>query len=203
MHTIQLHNVGKRFNKDWIFKSLDYTFTWGHHYVILGKNGSGKSTLLQCIAGFTNPSAGKIEFENHTADMIFKSISIAAPYLELIEEMTANEQIDFHKKFKGLLGQISNETLLEKTGLKDASTKEIRNFSSGMKQRLKLGLAFFSDCPFLLLDEPCSNLDKEGQQIYLDLVEQVKHDKLIIVASNDPVEYQFCQHQIDIMQFKS
>jgi ABC-type multidrug transport system ATPase subunit len=158
---------------------------------------------LQCIAGFTNPSAGKIEFENHTADMIFKSISIAAPYLELIEEMTANEQIDFHKKFKGLLGQISNETLLEKTGLKDASTKEIRNFSSGMKQRLKLGLAFFSDCPFLLLDEPCSNLDKEGQQIYLDLVEQVKHDKLIIVASNDPVEYQFCQHQIDIMQFKS
>jgi ABC-type multidrug transport system ATPase subunit len=72
-----------------------------------------------------------------------------------------------------------------------------------MKQRLKLGLAFFSDCPFLLLDEPCSNLDKEGQQIYLDLVEEIKNDKLIIVASNDPVEYQFCQQQIDIMQFKS
>ena len=203
MNTIQLHNVGKRFNNDWIFKSLDYTFTWGNHYVIIGKNGSGKSTLLQCIAGFTNPSKGTIEFTNCSSDLIYKMVSIAAPYLELIEEMTAAEQIHFHKKFKGLRNHIDTNTILEKTGLKGTANKEIRNFSSGMKQRLKLGLAFFSDCPILLLDEPCSNLDKEGQQIYLDLVEEVKQEKLIIVASNDPIEYQFCQHQIDIMQYKS
>lgn len=202
MKSIQLNNLGKRFNKDWIFQSLNYCFTKGNHYVILGKNGSGKSTLLQCIAGFTNPSKGDIVFEAIANENIYNHISIAAPYLELIEEMTALEQIAFHQSFKGLTNDITANTLLAYTGLANASHKEIRNFSSGMKQRLKLGLAFFSNSPLLLLDEPCSNLDKEGQQLYLDLVEKVKNEKLIIVASNDPVEYQFCNQQIDIMLFK-
>ena len=92
---------------------------------------------------------------------------------------------------------------MEKIGLKNAAKKQIRNFSSGMKQRLKLALAIFDQAPILLLDEPCSNLDQEGIQTYHQLMQAYAMHKLIIVASNDPQEYQFCSQQLSLSNFKS
>ena len=71
-----------------------------------------------------------------------------------------------------------------------------------MKQRLKLALAIFSDAPILLLDEPCSNLDQEGMAMYQSLINEFAMHKLIIVASNDPAEYQFCKEKINLMDYK-
>jgi ABC-type multidrug transport system ATPase subunit len=92
--------------------------------------------------------------------------------------------------------------LLEKISLGNAANKQIRNFSSGMKQRLKLALAIFDQAPILLLDEPCSNLDQEGIQTYHQLMQAHVMHKLIIVASNDPQEYQFCSQQLSLSDFK-
>lgn len=199
---ITLTNAGKRFNKEWIFKALHVHFQQGMHYALIGNNGSGKSTLLQIIAGYISLSKGTIDWGTIDAVSIFKNISIAAPYLELIEEFTTLEQIEFHKKFKPFKGQISNKQLIEIIGLPAAAHKQIRNFSSGMKQRLKLGLAIFSDTPILLLDEPCSNLDKEGYALYQSLIEKYASDKLIIVGSNDPKEYTFCNQLINLADYK-
>jgi len=204
---IQLNAASKRFNKEWIFSNLNFSFSTGQHYALIGNNGSGKSTLLQIIAGYIGLTKGQINwFDNHGQSIdssnIFQHISIAAPYLELVEEFTALEQIDFHQQFKPLQTGLTPIELLEKIGLSMAADKQIRNFSSGMKQRLKLALAIFDQAPILLLDEPCSNLDQEGIQTYHQLMQAHAMHKLIIVASNDPQEYQFCSQQLSLSDFK-
>ena len=204
---IQVSAASKRFNKEWIFSNLYFSFTTGQHYALIGNNGSGKSTLLQIIAGYIGLTKGEIHWTNTAGDAIdsaniFQHISIAAPYLELVEEFTALEQIAFHQQFKPLQNGLSPIELLEKIGLSNAANKQIRNFSSGMKQRLKLALAIFDQAPILLLDEPCSNLDQEGIQTYHQLMQAYAMHKLIIVASNDPQEYKFCSQQVSLSEFK-
>ena len=199
---ISLQQASKRFNKEWIFRNLDYTFELGQHYALIGNNGSGKSTLLQIIAGYSSLTKGTIHWSDNDHTTIFQQISFAAPYLELVEEFTTMEQFDFHATFKTLQSSISVNDIIERIGLKNSAHKQIRYFSSGMKQRLKLALAILSDTPLLLLDEPCSNLDKEGYTLYAELIQQFAQHKLIIVGSNDPQEYAFCQQQVNLMDYK-
>jgi ABC-type multidrug transport system ATPase subunit len=210
---VRLLNIGKRFNREWIFRHCSYTFTSGKNYAITGPNGSGKSTLLQVIAGATLHNEGTIEYQNgqttdngqRTTDNghHYKSISIAAPYLELIEEMTAKEMLDFHSKFKPLIQSLSIEEMLKIVGLENAINKQLRYFSSGMKQRLKLAQAFFSNTPVLLLDEPTTNLDADGISLYHSLISNYTKGKLVIVSSNVREEYDFCEEVILISDYKS
>jgi len=199
---ISLAEACKRFNKEWIFKNLNFQFEAGKHYALVGNNGSGKSTLLQIIAGYSSLTKGSIDWSPCDANNIYEQISFAAPYLELVEEFTAAEQFEFQAQFKPIQKELSTEKILELIGLKNAAHKQIRYYSSGMKQRLKLALAIFSDCPILLLDEPCSNLDKEGYALYDTLIKDFAMHKLIIVGSNDPAEYHFCKSQVNLMDYK-
>jgi len=225
---ITLSNTGKRYNREWIFRHCSYLFNSGKNYAITGPNGSGKSTLLQVIAGATLHNEGMIEYSRDTgyltldkeAESIntqrpassikhqlsdthsYQYISIAAPYLELIEEMTAKEMLDFHSKFKPLMQSLSIEDMLKIVGLEKAVNKQLRYFSSGMKQRLKLAQAFFSNTPILLLDEPTTNLDADGVALYLSLVSNYTKDKLVIVSSNVKEEYGFCEEVIKIADYK-
>lgn len=200
---ISLEQAAKRFNTEWIFKNLNYQFETGKHYALVGANGSGKSTLLQIIAGYNSLTKGTINWGPYDANNIYQQISFAAPYMELVEELTAIEILEFQAQFKNLQKDLSYENILHRIGLKNAIHKQIRFYSSGMKQRLKLALAILSDCPILLLDEPCSNLDKEGYSLYDELMKDFAMHKLIIVASNDPAEYHFCKAQINLMDYKS
>lgn len=203
---IQLSNTGKRYNRDWIFRHLTYTFKIGNSYAIIGPNGSGKSTLLQTIAGAINPSEGSISYTVDgrllTVDDYYRYISLAAPYLEVIEEMTATEFLQFHAAFKPLIPNITIAEILTIVGLEKNADKQIRYYSSGMKQRIKLAQAIFSHTPILLLDEPCTNLDIAGYNLYNQLISTYCTHKLIIVSSNDLQEYGFCQEQILIGNYK-
>ena len=203
---VRLDSVGKRFNREWIFRRCSYEFSSGKSYAITGPNGSGKSTLLQVIAGAILHNEGTIEYNNgqRTTDneQHYTYISIAAPYLELIEEMTGKEILEFHSKFKPLIQSLNFEEILKTVGLENAINKQIRYFSSGMKQRLKLAQAFFSDTPVLLLDEPTTNLDADGIALYHTLINNYTKDKLVIVSSNVKQEYDFCEAVIEIGEFK-
>jgi len=203
---ITLQNIGRRFNRDWIFKGVDYTFTSGESYAILGPNGSGKSTLLQVLNGSLSPSTGKIDFTNDgkpvEIETVFTHLSLAAPYLELIEEFTMSEMIDFHFKFKSFKPGIDKEQVVALLNLPKSANKLIKYFSSGMKQRLKLALAFCADTPMLMLDEPTSNLDTQGVDWYLSLVQQFAEGRLTIVCSNQEHEYGFCNHRLSIVDYK-
>lgn len=205
--TISLTNTGKRFNRDWIFRHINYQFISGTHYAITGSNGSGKSTLLQLISGATAPSEGTIGYQLSTdgkniQDEIYQYVSITAPYLELVEELTLKEFLLFHSQFKPLLPSITIDEIIQLITLQSATNKQIRYFSSGMKQRVKLAQSFFSDAPVVLLDEPCTNLDAEGIALYHTLVNDYCKDKLVIVSSNDQVEYSFCKEIIKIGDYK-
>ncbi len=206
MMTISVSDTAKRFNREWIFHHFNYTFLPGVAYAITGPNGSGKSTLLQVIAGATVASNGKIVYQlnEHSLapDSAYRYISMAAPYLELIEEMTATEFMVFHSKFKPLQLSRNIPELLTIAGIGEAADKQIRYFSSGMKQRLKLVQAIFSETPCVLLDEPCTNLDEQGVKLYQDLVKENCSGRLVIVSSNDEKEYSFCREKINMLDFK-
>jgi ABC-type multidrug transport system ATPase subunit len=202
---ISLNKAGRRFNQEWIFRNFDYEFHTPGKYAILGPNGSGKSTLLSLILGSLSLSEGGISYQgekNIAVDDIYKHLSFAAPYLDLIEEFTLEETIDFHFKFKGLYKGMSKAEVLALLGLEKSQDKALKYFSSGMKQRTKLALAFCADTPILLLDEPTSNLDQQGVRWYLDLIANFTDKRLVIVGSNQEVEYSFCQHLIQITDYK-
>lgn len=198
---ITLTNTGKRYNREWIFRHLDFIFEQGRNYAITGPNGSGKSTLLQVIAGAVLHNEGDVDYAGVTDIHQYEFISIAAPYLELIEEMTAKEMLGFHARFKPLALPVTE--ILQEVGLEKAMNKQLRNFSSGMKQRLKLAQAFFSVTPVLLLDEPTTNLDTDGIALYHRLINNHAKDKLLIISSNDEQEYGFCEEVIEIGKYKS
>ena len=202
---ITLIDAGKRFNRDWIFRHLNYEFQTGHSYAITGPNGSGKSTLLQSIAGAIAISEGNIRYDNGAPiapEQAYRHLSLAAPYLQLVEEMTVTEFLDFHAAFKPLLPGISAAGIIRKVGLEAAAHKQMRYYSSGMKQRVRLAQALFSDCTLVLLDEPCTNLDTEGIGLYRELIAQYTPGRLVIVSSNDTQEYEFCEEKINIMGYK-
>jgi ABC-type multidrug transport system ATPase subunit len=204
---ITIDNAGKRFNFEWILQHVSITFQSGKSYAILGPNGSGKSTLLQMIAGMITPSAGFIEYSGNEKKIdeeeIFRYLSFAAPYMELIEEFTAQEMISFQKEFKPLLPGVSSHDVLTTARLQKDASKQIRNFSSGMKQRLKVSLALLANVPVVLLDEPTTNLDLQGFEWYLDLLQKFSDGRLIIISSNLEREYSFCDERIDVMKFKT
>lgn len=201
---ILVENLGKKFTNEWIFRNLSFSLTSGENLAVIGQNGSGKSTLLKVLAGFTPLTQGKMQFseqKNITSDSLFKHLSWAAPYLQLIEELTLEEQIDFHEKFKKL--SISKQQLIDCLDFSKSSTRKmIKFFSSGMKQKLKLALAIYSQTSLLLLDEPTSNLDSKNIAWYLETIEKNKEKRTIIVASNQTYEYDFCQKQINIHDWK-
>ena len=200
---IVFSDAGKRFNRDWIFRHFTYSFEKGNAYAITGPNGSGKSTLLQVLSGSMHFNEGNMRYEaggwkpevgsqrsevkseklEIPHEEIYNYVSICAPYLEVVEEMTLKEFLDF-------------------LGLEKAADKQIRYYSSGMKQRVKLAQCIFSDTQIVLLDEPCTNLDTAGIESYHQLIDAYCKDRLVVVSSNDEVEYRFCKEKIEITNYK-
>jgi len=206
MMNIKLTNLGKRYNKEWIFRNLSFQFDINKHYAITGPNGSGKSTLLQIIAGSVIHNEGKIDYylqgKAIQAEKIFTIISYAAPYLDLVEEMTLSEFLNFHHNMKSWISQVDTQQIIFLLGLEKSAHKQIRYYSSGMKQRVKLAQAIFSNVPAVLLDEPATNLDEEGIRLYKTLVENYCQNRLLIISSNDKKEYPFCEEFIDMLDYK-
>lgn len=202
---IILDKIGKKYTRSWIFRHVNLEFKQNKKYALLGSNGSGKSTLMQVISAYQSPTEGEIIYKNQNREIppddIFNSITFAAPYLDLPEELTLQEMLEFHAKFKKQL--ISTDEILERTGLRKDKDKEIKNFSSGMRQKLKLSMALFFDSELVLLDEPTTNLDAKASEWYLDAVKEFTGNRILIISSNEPREYGFCDETINIENYKN
>lgn len=203
---ISLSHLGKRYNRDWIFRNLNFQFAPNKLYAITGPNGSGKSTLLQIISGSVVHNEGKILYIEDEAtieqEKIFRKISFSAPYIEVVEEMTLTEFFNFHDKMKGWIPSLNTKEIIYFLGLEKAAHKQIRYFSSGMKQRVKLAQAILSDVSAVFLDEPLTNLDEEGISLYNSLIKNYCSNRLVIISSNDSKEYSFCEEIIDMRKYK-
>lgn len=203
---ILAEGISKKFGQHPIFKNVNLEFENQNRYALLGSNGSGKSTLLRILATIQSPSKGIISYSNNgeiiAAENVFRCLSFCAPAMALIEEMTLSEMLTFHFSFKAILPDLDIPKIIELTGLQNSAHKQLGDFSSGMKQRVKLAQAIFTDTPILMLDEPCSNLDAKGVQQYQSWIELFAKNKMIIVASNDEREYEFCSSIIEVENLK-
>ncbi len=200
---ITLHDIGKKYNYNWIFRNVSYVFQASGHYGVLGNNGSGKSTLLKIISGFLTPSEGSIFWGNdkgeNVANNLYSQTGIASPHIELIEEFTLLETLNFHFRFRKVIKEHTLKSLLELSGLKKSADKPLKYFSSGMKQRVKLLLAVMSENNLIILDEPASNLDARSTQWYQNLVENYCRNRLVIIGSNDKdIECLSCTGFLDL-----
>lgn len=206
--TITLNNLGKKFNKEWIFRGVNFQFDVNKPVAIVGNNGSGKSTLLQLVGSLTYSSEGSIEYKVDGKilhpDKVYQYMSFAGPYQELMEELSLKEHVEFHLKFRKLINNISVADFINKINLGKHADKSVYQFSSGMKQRLKLGLAILSDTPLLLLDEPISNLDAETILWYRNLLSENVTNRTLIISSNHNTDEIFiCNQQIDVREYKN
>jgi ABC-type multidrug transport system ATPase subunit len=205
--TIQVSNAGKKFGREWIFRKVDLEIKPTEKVVILGLNGSGKSTLLQAITGYLTLNEGSVAYFNNQQaienEQQYKHISLASPYLELVEDFTLQEQIEHTHIYKPFLNNLSIAQVVELSGLAAHKDKFIKLFSSGMRQRLKLTLAILADTPILFLDEPTTNLDATVIDWYKNMIATYAMHKTIIVCSNSiKDEYAFCERVITMEDFK-
>jgi ABC-type multidrug transport system ATPase subunit len=203
--TIAAENLGKRFNRSWIFRNFNHTFRPGIH-AITGPNGSGKSTLLKVLWGQLPASTGNLIYRSDDATLpvedAYRGLAIAAPYMELIEELTLEETVRFHFSFKGFRIANSVEEVVDKLEMAHAGKKTVGQFSSGMKQRLKLGLAFFSDVKMIFLDEPTTNLDQASIQWYWKYISLLGPESLVFIGSNLENEYPDNAMKINLLDYK-
>lgn len=196
---IELSNIGKKFNRNWIFRKIDFQIYSGDMVSITGHNGSGKSTLLQIISGFITPSEGNVHYTEGGEDLQTQ-FGFVAPYQNVIDEFTLLEHLEFHSRFKQPL--MNHEEMIELAGLGGSENKLVQEFSSGMKQRLRLSLAFFYEANTIFLDEPTSNLDKSGEAWYQKLILANKGERTLIVASNQEFEIQEAKKNLFVENFK-
>lgn len=205
--TIKLSNAGKKFGREWIFRKVSLNILPGQKTAILGLNGSGKSTLLQALTGYLTLNEGELTYsfnqEKIEAENQYTYISLASPYLELVEDFTLQEQIEHTAFYKAFLNGLTTENVIELSGLAAHKNKYIKLFSSGMKQRLKLTLAILADAPVLFLDEPTTNLDATVIDWYKQMISKYAMHKTIVVCSNSiKDEYAFCDKVITMEDFK-
>ena len=198
---VVLDKISKRFS-NWLFKDLDYEFNSGVSYAVTGANGAGKSTLLKVIAGMIPSNTGAVKhYVDNTIidpDKLYRYLSYVAPYLEIPEELTLREFLRFHFSLKPRVQELSISQMVSKAGLKHAIDKPLHTYSSGMKQRCKLIQGLYCDTPLLFLDEPTTNLDNHGFTWYHEEISKMKSEKLIIIGSNQPNEYDFCDQIISL-----
>ncbi|MCZ2476680.1 ATP-binding cassette domain-containing protein [Aquirufa antheringensis] len=198
---ILVQNLSKKFRQEFVIRQFNYTFQSRNSYAITGPNGSGKSTLLQLLAQFTLPNTGTVEMSGVDPDLVYSQITYAAPYVELIEEYTLVEHLEILSKNNYLPSSITLDTVEQFIDLQPGRYKLIKNYSSGMRQKIKLGFALLSERPVLLLDEPTTNFDEQAKNWFFERLEQ-QRNKLIIIASNEAREINFCQEKISIQEFK-
>jgi ABC-type multidrug transport system ATPase subunit len=200
---IVLTDIGKRFGKNWIIRGVTECIEAGEQVAILGPNGSGKSTLLRLIATYFTPSEGSVAYLNNSEAVAIEDvpqhIAYAAPYLDLIEQMTLKEAVLHHQGFKPFINGMDVAAFLEVLALPGQEHKQLAGFSSGMKMKTKLALAVLSDTPVLLLDEPLSNIDRAGQDWYNNLIDQYAANRTVVVCSNhQQEEYGFCSRYLHL-----
>lgn len=197
---IILNQITKQYIKQTVIANFSYHFESGKSYAIYGHNGAGKSTLLQIIAGSITPNKGNITYELNQSKVpvedVYKHISLAAPYMDLIEDMSLEEIIKFHFSFKE--SNVENPLKAINNLLQYDEKKLIKHYSSGMKQRLKLLIALFTSSKMLLLDEPTANFDDEGISWYRNLVQEYQQGRTLIIASAQHHDHDFCAYKIDM-----
>jgi ABC-type multidrug transport system ATPase subunit len=200
---IRIDNISKRYVHRWVLRNLSIDIPSASRVAITGPNGSGKSTLLKILSGALLPSAGKLSFRANGRSIslteLYEYVSLAAPYSELIEEMTLREAVAFHKRFRPFHPELPNfQSFMDRLRFSFLPDQKMQEMSNGMKQRIRLAFAACTESSLLLLDEPTSHLDNMGVQWFHDLIDDFGRDKTVIIASNVPEDLVTCSLRVQL-----
>ena len=145
------------------------------------------------VAGLTRPTYGQVLFCQD--DRVLgpeerrRLIGLVAVDVAMYGELTAWENLSFFARVRGLrLGREEGERLLDEVGLAGRGDDLVQTYSSGMRQRLKYACALLHRPPFLLLDEPGSNLDEAGRALVERILLRQRERGLVVLATNEPRE---------------
>lgn len=205
---ITLDNLSKVVNQnELVFKNISYRFESGKRYSLIGPNGSGKSTLLKIISNNIKPTKGRVVYnidgQTISNDKSYQYYGFIAPYLSIYEELLPLEHIKIISKIRKIpYSTQKGMELLEEFQLEKHYLKPIRFFSSGMKQRMKFLLSILHSPSILFLDEPFSNLDEKGIEIFSRNIDNYTKNGILIIASNDIREIALTNFSINIQDFK-
>lgn len=182
--------LSKIFNRRTIFRDISFQLKAGNTLLITGRNGAGKSTLLKVMAGILTPTSGRLSVGGRTGlTSPYRAIGFVSPYLNLYDEFSPRENLFFSISARSMevsSGAIDN--VLDRVGLDRFKDIPSRVFSSGMKQRLKYAFALIHEPPILLLDEPTSNLDREGKEFVRGVMDQQVSGGILVVATNEQTD---------------
>jgi heme exporter protein A len=206
-YSIQAQNLSKLFGRRLIFKDINFYREEKGIFGISGPNGSGKSTLVKIISGLIAPSSGKIVHKNSVGEIIPEKlhnyIGFVSPYLILYEEFSAWENLKIFAKIRGvILNENTVNNYLVKFLLDTRKDDLVKAYSSGMKQRLKFIFALMHSPEVLIFDEPTSNLDEEGKKVVYDIIRDEGKTRVIIIASNEAKDLEFCDEVLLLDNFK-
>jgi len=200
--TLKVSGLKRVFSRRTVFSGIDFEIGENDSMAVTGRNGSGKSTLLKILAGVLSPSRGSIDLSLDAKpvsnDLRYRYVGFVAPYLQLYDEFTAIENLEFFRRVRGLQKNLPVVPLLERFGIADRKDDPLRTFSSGMKQRVKYAFALLHQPPVLLLDEPTSNLDAAGIDVVYRIIEEQQQRGIVIVATNNAEETGRCARVLDL-----
>ena len=206
--SLTAHSLGRRYGRQWVFRGLDFTFRAGEPTAILGPNGAGKSTLLSVLAGWVPPTEGfvsqEIDSQKTEPEHLYKFTALAAPYLDLPDDLTVAEAAAFQARLKPWRAGVTGAADVVAQARLDGALaqRRVRDLSSGMRQRLRLALALLSNARLVLLEEPTANLDRDDVAGYLDLVARTcTPERLVLVGSNVAEEYAFCSRALHLPDY--
>jgi len=209
--SLKCENLDKSFLNKVVFKEVGFELLNGSSIAVTGRNGSGKSTLLKVIANLLIPNKGKVTLTNNDEKVASEKfhfyVGMIAPYINLYDELTALENLEFFFDLKCKTnGSIERKDylkeLLNRVNLYSRRNDEVKNFSSGMKQRMKLAFAIINDPPVLIMDEPRTNLDTEGIDLIYRTAEEKRKNGILILATNEPEDTKLCEKIISIEDYK-
>jgi heme exporter protein A len=194
--SIEFHDLAKRYNRRQVFSALNGVVSEGRSLVVTGANGSGKSTLVRVLCGLARPSRGQVTVHLDGTDLepadCRREIGLVAPDLSLYGELTAEENLAFFARVRGLqLTKHDFIEMLERVGLAGRGGDPVGEYSSGMRQRLKYAHALLHRPRLLFLDEPTANLDEAGSAIVADIMAEQKQRGILVLATNEPEEVAF------------
>jgi heme exporter protein A len=206
---INCDDLSKTYSGRTIFKNLSFKISSTQSLTVTGSNGSGKSTLIKVLANLINSSKGNITVSSDSKeiprDKWFLKTGLLSPYLNLYDELTGYENLDFFYKLKSsdknnLKDRIDH--ILQRVNLYEKRNELLKNYSSGMKQKLKLAFSVLHEPEILLLDEPRSNLDKAGVDMIYEISNEQKKKGILIIATNDEDDKELCDRILSIEDYK-
>jgi len=206
-YSIQTLSLTKSFGRRLIFKEINFVWEKNGIFGISGPNGSGKSTFVKIIAGLLSPTKGKVIHKNSDKEIIPEKlhdhIGFVSPYLVLYEEFSAWENLEIFAHIRGIeLDKERVKKLLEEFLIYNRRDDLVKTYSSGMKQRLKFVFALMHLPEVLIFDEPTSNLDEEGKKVVYDIIRNAGKERIVIIASNEKNDLEFCDDILYLEKYK-